>query len=100
MKLNTLIVKVLDKTAPISALEKNDIEKKAGLWYETQVKKYKDAEAEGRDLTMVETVFKHLDDWYSGVALSLAYFWLVRLIQDYINPGDDLPEEGEHDGGR
>lgn len=92
MKLPNLIREVLAKTAPIDPTDLQELSNKSALWYDQNIKEYEQKEREGVELTLKDKVFKHLDSWYVRIFLAVAFFWIVRFIQDMMNPGDTEPD--------
>jgi len=94
MKLPNLIKAVLEKTAPIDPTDLNDLSNKSHLWYDQSIKDLEQKERQGTPLDLKDKIFKHLDAWYVRIFLALGYFWIVRFIQDLMNPGDtELPPD-------
>lgn len=94
MKLPNLISKVLAKAAPMSATEKEDIDHKMNLWFEEKLEVSKKKQAENQELSMMDKGMLLLDEWYLRAVFAMAYIYLVRVVQDWMNPGDsDEPFE-------
>lgn len=93
MKLPNLIREVLHKTAPIDPTDLEDLNRQSALWYDQNIKEVKDKEMREEPLTLKDKIFKHLDAWYTRIGLAIAFFWIVRFIQQIMNPGDSEPED-------
>lgn len=96
MKLPNLISKVLAKAAPMSASEKEEIDHKMNLWFEQKLEETKAKQTAGTELNLMDKGLLLLDEWYLRALFAMAYIWLVRVVQDWMNPADgDEPFEGE-----
>jgi hypothetical protein len=98
MKLPNLINAVLQKTAPIDPTDLNELTNKAALWYDQNIKEVERKERENLDLELKDKVFKHLDSWYVRIGLAFSFFFIVRFIQNAMNPGDDEPDPNDMPG--
>lgn len=92
MKLPDVICTVLEKTTPMSRMDLEDLRNKSSLWYEKNMKEATDKQRDSGSLALKDKIFLQLDTWYVRAALAVGYFWIVRLIQDWMRPGDDSPE--------
>lgn len=97
MKLPNLISKVLAKAAPMSASEKEEIDHKMNLWFEEKQAEAKKKQGESPEtLSITDKALLFLDEWYLRALFAMAYIWLVRVVQDWMNPADnDEPFEEE-----
>ncbi|MET3979986.1 hypothetical protein ABIB62_002671 [Mucilaginibacter sp. UYP25] len=89
MELPSLINQLLRKAAPTTAMENQRIDDDCKLWYETLAKKIKDKIAKGEKPSIFEMAFQQLDSWYGRLILAMSYFFILRFIQDLMNPADD-----------
>lgn len=95
MKLPNLISKVLQKSAPMTPAELNDISTKMEVWFDQKKEAVREKESLGKEpLTLFDKFFKVIDEWYLRVFFAIAFIWLTRMIQEWMNPGD---EEDLHD---
>lgn len=95
MKLPNLIRAVLEKAAPVDPADLQDLYKKSAIWYDENLKEMEEKELHGKELTLKDKVFKHLDSWYVRIGLAISYFWILRMIQDAMNPGDTEPDPND-----
>jgi hypothetical protein len=96
MEFPSLINQLLRKAAPTTATENQRINDDCRLWYEGLAKKISDKIKEGGSLNLFEKAFLQLDSWYGRLLLAMSYFFILRFIQDLMNPGDD-PKDTELD---
>jgi len=93
MRLPNLIKSVLEKTVDINPTDLNDMINKCHLWYDENVQETEKKEREKEPLTLKDKIFKHLDSWYVRIGLAFSFFVIVRWVQDFMNPGDDTPND-------
>jgi len=82
MKFPTLVSKVLEKTAPMSANEQDEIQQKVNVWYSKLYEKAKLKKDNNEELSIIDKGFLMADEWYVRIAFTMVFFWAVRFIQD------------------
>jgi hypothetical protein len=92
MELPSLVRQVLLKCAPTTALENDKIANGCKLWYEKLIKATQEKQEEAKTLNFIDKLVLQLDTWYIQLVFALAYFVIVRFVQDLMNPGDDHQE--------
>lgn len=97
MELPSLISQLLRKAAPTTATENNRINDDCRLWYEKLVKTAIDKQKEEKPLSLVDKGVLQLDSWYVRLAIAMSYFFILRFIQDLMNPGEDAAADEIND---
>lgn len=100
MKIQNLISKVLLKVAPITAPEHDDIQRNMDVWFSKQQEAAKikktalaNNEPDAAPLTIKDKAILILDEWYVKALFAISFIFIVRYIQDFMNPGDDGGED-------
>jgi len=100
MLVQNFIAKVLHKAAPMEASEFNDLRNEMDVWFDKQFKAVRDKEKDPENiqpLTLKDKVFKAMNQWYVRAVFAALYVFVIRWVQDYINPAepeyDDLPQQ-------
>jgi len=103
MKIEKLISKVLYKAAPMEPAEFQDLEMQMSVWFDTQKQSVKqkeiDAAKDGKEpiFTLKEKAFKLLDQWYMRALFAAAYIFIIRWVQDFMNPSEPEYDDQPHD---
>jgi spermidine synthase len=88
MKIENLISKVLFKAAPMLPTEHKELETNMFLWFDQQKQAVEKKIREEQTLNMKDKAFKLLDEWYIRALFAMAYIFIVRWVQDFMNPAD------------
>ncbi len=88
MKIENLISKVLFKAAPMLPTEHAELEKGMNLWFDQQKQAVAKKEVANETLNVKDKAFKLLDEWYMRTLFAMAYIFILRWVQDFMNPGD------------
>lgn len=97
MRIENLVSKVLFKAAPMSPTEFQDLEQNMALWFDKRkvaVKAKKDA---NEPLNLMDKGFDLLDQWYMRALFAMAYIFIIRWVQDLMNPGNPDEEDLHYD---
>ena len=103
MKVENFISKVLFKAAPMEPAEYNSLQQDMAVWFSQQKTMVSDKEtaAKAADvpvvLTLKDKAFKFIDQWYVRAFFAMAYIFVIRWVQDFINPADPDEEYPEGD---
>lgn len=86
MRLAQMLYAVLDKTAPMPEQDIVELKNDASLWYKTQLDKAQDKQEQSQELDLKDKAILQAETWYMRTIFAIGYIYLVRVIQDFMNP--------------